>query len=165
MRRLPLLLLVALLIAAGAILYATAENLPPRVASSFNFAGNAGGFMSRGTYLAFMAAAIFGASAIILLVCAVLPRLAPRLVNIPAREYWLAPERREETYASLAASGALLGCLVTAFLIGLHLLVVEANAHPPPRLDSSILWALIGALAVSVLAAQFFFWRRFRLPG
>ena len=85
MRRLLLLLLVALLIAAGAILYATAESLPPHVASSFNFAGDAGGFMRRGTYLVFMAAAIFGAAAIILLVCAVLPRLAPRLVNIPAR--------------------------------------------------------------------------------
>ena len=164
MRRLFLLLLVALLIAAGAILYATAESLPPHVASSFNFSGDAGGFMRRGTYLVFMAAAIFGAAAIILLVCAVLPRLAPRLVNIPAREYWLAPERREETYASLAASGALLACLVTAFLIALHLLVVEANAHQPPRLDSNILWVLMTVLALSVLAAQFFFWRRFRHP-
>jgi len=165
MRRLPLLLLVALLIAAAAILFATADSLPLRVASSFNFAGGVGGFMPRSAYVVFMAAVTFGAPGIILLACAVLPRLAPGLVNIPSRDYWLAPERRGETYAVLAASGALLACLVTGFLIALHLLVLEANTRAPPRLDSGILWTLIAVLVVSVLAGQFFYWRRFRHPG
>ena len=35
-----------------------------------------------------------------------LPRLAPNLINIPNRDYWLAPERRVATLAALDACAA-----------------------------------------------------------
>jgi len=35
----------------------------------------------------------------------------------------------------------------------------------PPRLDSTTLWFLVGALVVSSVLWQFLRWRRFKVPG
>jgi hypothetical protein len=54
--------------------------------------------------------------------------------------------------------------IVVVFLIALHLLVIAANRQTPPRLDSTLIWLLVGALLVSTIAWQFLRWRRFRVP-
>jgi uncharacterized membrane protein len=165
MHRIPSILLTVLLVTAAAVLYATAERLPLRIASHFDFAGNVNGYMSRNAYLLFMTLVTLGVPVLIVVLNGVLLRLSPRFVNLPSRDYWLAPERRDETYASLAAMGSVVACLLTAFMIALHLLIVEANARTPPRLDSDILWALLAMLIISMLLLPFFHWRRFRRPG
>jgi hypothetical protein len=120
--------------------------------------------MSRRSYLLFMALMMFGVPLLVVELNIVLPRFVPRLIRIPARDYWLAPERRDETLASIATSGAFIACLITAFIIALHLLVVEANGHTPARIDSEALWMLIGSFVIATLVWQFFRWRRFRRP-
>jgi hypothetical protein len=164
MRYFAPMLLVALCAAGAAILYSTADSLPAVVASHFDLAGRANGAMSRASYLVFMSLMMFGVPLLVVELNIVLPRFAPRLIRIPARDYWLAPERRDDTLASIATSGAFIGCLITAFMIALHLLLVEANAHTPPRIDSEALWMLIGFFVLAMFAWQFFRWRRFRRP-
>jgi uncharacterized membrane protein len=164
MRYLAPMLLVALCAAGAAILYATTDSLPAVVASHFDLAGYANGTMSRASYLVFMSLMMFGVPLLVVALNVVLPRFVPRLVRIPARDHWLAPERRDETLASIATSGAFIGCLITAFIIALHLLVVEANARAPARIDSDALWMLLGLFVLATLAWQFFRWRRFRRP-
>ena len=153
------------ILAAGcAILYATADHLPARVASHFNFEGFANGYMPREDYLVLMLLVTIALPVAIVALNFVLPRIAPRLIRIPAREYWLAPDRRAATYASLTASGFVIASMVTGFVIGVHLLVTEANSRVPPRLDTSTLWILIAALAVGALTWQLLQRRRFRPP-
>ena len=165
MRSVAVTLLVALFAAAAAILYATSDALPTQVASHFDAAGHANGYMPRSSYLLFMSLVTFGVPLLIVEATIVLPRFVPRLVRIPARDYWLAQERRAETLASIAISGVLTACLLTGFMIGVHLLVVEANTRSPPKIDSELLWVLIILLVMGMLAWQFFRWRRFRRPG
>jgi hypothetical protein len=50
-----------------------------------------------------------------------------RFVNLPHREYWLAPERRKETSAVVFNYGLWMACLTILFVTGLHLLMVQAN--------------------------------------
>jgi uncharacterized membrane protein len=164
MRGLSVALLAALFAVAGVLLYLTSDGLPAQVASHFDAAGHANGYMPRSSYLLFMALVTFGVPLLIVEVTIVLPRFVPRLVRIPARDYWLAQERRTETLASIATSGVLTACLLTGFMIGVHLLVVEANKRAPPKIDSELLWVLIILLAVGILAWQLFRWRRFRRP-
>ena len=120
--------------------------------------------MSRGNYLLLISLLMFGLPLLVVELNIILPRFVPRLLRIPARDYWLAPERRDETLASIATSGAFIGCLITAFIIALHLLVVEANSRTPARIDSDALWILLGTFVLAMLAWQFFRWRRFRRP-
>jgi uncharacterized membrane protein len=164
MRHLASMLIVALLAAGAAILYATAGSLPAVVASHFDLAGYANGTMSRASYLVFMSLMMFGVPLLVVALNVVLPRFVPQLIRIPARDYWLAPGRRDETLISIATSGAFIGCLITAFIIALHLLVVEANSRTPARIDSESLWMLLGTFVLATLAWQFCRWRRFRRP-
>ena len=165
MRSLAVALLVALFAAAAALLYATSDSLPAQVASHFDAAGYANAYMPRSSYLLFMSLVTFGVPLLIVEATFVLPRFVPRLVRIPARDYWFAQERRAETLASIATSGVLTACLVTGFMIAVHLLVVEANRRSPPKIDSEMLWVLIAVLVVAMLAWQLFRWQRFRRPG
>jgi hypothetical protein len=137
---------LALLAAGCATIYVTAERLPPRVASHFNFEGFANGSMPRDDYLLLMLLLTVVLPAVMVALNVLLPRVAPRLLRIPAHDHWLAAERRDETYASMGASGFVVASMVTAFTLAVHLLMVEANARRPPRPDSASVWILIGAL-------------------
>ncbi|HVP88823.1 MAG TPA: DUF1648 domain-containing protein [Casimicrobiaceae bacterium] len=165
MRYLAAALLAALLAAGAVTLYVTADSLPAVVATHFDLAGRVTGAMSRASYLVFISLMTFAVPLFVAVLNAVLPRFVPRLARIPARDYWLAPERRDETLASIAASGTFLACMIAAFMIGLHLLLVEANTRKPPTMDSSYLWLLLSVFIVVTLVAQFLRWQRFRRPG
>jgi hypothetical protein len=80
----------------------------------------------------------------------VVPHVSPRRVNIPHRDYWLAPERRRATLSSLASHACWLGCLCAAFLAGMHYAILEANAAAPPRLPADLVWTLLIALLAGI---------------
>jgi hypothetical protein len=165
MRYFAAMLLAALLAASAAILYVTADGLPAVVATQFDLSGRVNGTMSRASYLVFISLMMFGVPPLVAGLNVALPRFVPRLARIPARDYWLAPERRDETLASIAASGTLLACVIAAFMIGLHLLLIDASARKPPRMDSELLWLLLSVFIVLTLVWQFLRWQRFRRPA
>ena len=156
------ILLLGLLLFGGVAIYATSGQLPIRVASHFDAAGLANGFMPRADYLLFMLVLTLGVPLLIVVVGVVVPRLAPGMVKLPARDYWLAPERRDQTYATMATSGFVIASIIACFLIAVHFLVVSANSQTPPRLDNVLMWALIALLIACLLTSQLFSWRRFR---
>jgi uncharacterized membrane protein len=158
------ILLSALLLFGSATIYATSKQLPARVASHFDAAGLANGFMPRGDYLLFMLVLTLGVPLLVVVVSVVAPRIAPGTLKIPARDYWLAPERRDDTYATVATSGFVTASIIAGFLIALHFLVLSANSQTPPRLDNMLMWGLIALLIVSLLTWQWFCWRRFHKP-
>jgi uncharacterized membrane protein len=158
------ILLSALLLFGSAAIYTTSGQLPVRVASHFDAAGLANGFMPRADYLLFMLVLTLGVPLLVVFVSVVVPRIAPALVKLPARDYWLAAERRDETYATLTTSGFVMASSIACFLIAVHFLVLSANSQTPPRLDNALLWALIALLVVSLVTWQWFCWRRFHKP-
>jgi hypothetical protein len=125
----------------------TADLLPDRVASHFGWSGGANAFAARGTYLAVVVAAGVLAPALL----AVSVRLFPGALNVPHRDHWLAPERREATLAYLTAHAAWLAALLSTFVLAVHLLVVAANRRVPPQLDSRALLVVLGIFLVAML--------------
>ncbi len=146
--RLPLGLLAILYVMLIALLIDSADKLPQLVATHFGFAGDADAWMGRTTYLIFMAG--FGLTFPLLLpaVGLALGRLPIRAIKIPHREVWLAPGRRDATLAYFRRQMAWLGVLELAFVIVMHLLVVEANRHRPPRMTNLVWLSLVFFLAV-----------------
>ena len=123
-----------LLIGAAAFVWISGSGLPPLVASHFGLGGRADGFMARGDYLTFM---LIGTVAIPLLI--VVPQrlvetIPPRLINVPNREYWLAPERIGSTLDYLRNHAVWFAVLFTALLCFVHWEVVQANMRSPARL-------------------------------
>jgi hypothetical protein len=127
-------LLVFMAAAAGVCIYVTSQHLPPVVASHFNMQGQPNGHQSRNDYLGLM-----------LLVGCLLPllvglgtgfvlKIPGARINIPNRDYWLAPARRAETLRYLQSRMAGFGIVLTIFIAYVNLLVVRANAVQPPAL-------------------------------
>lgn len=142
-------------LAAAAFVAFTSQSLPPVVASHFGGDGYANGFMTRSFYTWFMLA-------FVVVLPLILVYLPGTRINLPHGDYWLHPERREESIAFLVRHTARLGMALTLFLCYTHWLILRANQAVPPRLDSS--W-FIGGLVVFLLATVLWlgvFLKRFR---
>jgi uncharacterized membrane protein len=150
-------------VAAIIAIASTSDQLPDRVASHFGADGLANGFMTRHMYLALMLGIGVGLPALIGLTVGPSVRRFSRFINIPNREYWLAPARREATVAYVAAHTARLVVGLAAFAVAVHLLVIRANRLHPPRLETDVMIALLALLAAVLAAWIAVLSRRFRL--
>ncbi len=93
----------------------------------------------------------------------VLRRVPPSLVNLPNREYWLAPERLEATIERLRRWMENFGLATMAFMFVVLELCLRANTTVPPRLPDTfgvLLGLSLGGTALFVIGIV----RAFRLP-
>ncbi len=85
-----------------------------------------------------------------------IPRLIAAMptstLNLPNKDFWLSPERREDTFSFLREQIAWLGCVLLAFLLFVMELVFRANLHTPPQLNTAaFVPALVAFLAFSTV--------------
>jgi uncharacterized membrane protein len=147
----------------ASLAYAAAQ-LPEPVASHFGVSGQANGWMSRSAYLMFMAAVGFGLP-LFITALSVTTRFVPdALVNLPHKDYWLAPERRAATFGYLGRHSLWLAAMMVVFLTGLNLLTVLANRPPSPHLSNTLVWALAGAFLAGTALWAVALYRHFQAP-
>ena len=143
------LIFVAFLAVAGVFVLSTSSALPARVASHFGASGQANSFMSRDGYVAFMLVFVVGLPLVMTGFMALVFRSDSASMNLPNRDYWVAPERRAQLVALLTAHGMRFGAGLVVFLSYVHWLVVRANTQRPPQLDNDLMYA---GLALFLLA-------------
>lgn len=143
---------LALLLLAAAFVIVSSISLPSVVASHFAGGGAANGFMPRGAYIAVMLSATVGLPLLLLFLSSLIRRVPPQFINLPNRDYWLAPERSAGTFAFLQLHGASFGVLLAIFLCFAHWLVVRANAEHPPLFPESLFLAGLMLFAVALVA-------------
>jgi uncharacterized membrane protein len=131
-------LLLATLVLGIIFILVTGDSLPPVVASHFAAGGAANGFMPRATYLRFMVTLVVGLPLLIALLASITSLLPVRFINLPNREYWLAPERQADSLAYLRNHSARFGVLLVIFLCYVHWLVVRANLLSPALFPESM---------------------------
>jgi serine/threonine-protein kinase len=163
--RLPALFLPLLLACLFGWLAFSADQLPERVATHFDGSGRPNGWMNRSTHLRFLATLGTGLPLLIVGVCFVLRFLPNRRVNLPNRDYWLAAERRAQTFAFLHRHLLWLACLLVGFVIGLHWAILQANRLPSPRLSTPLLLAMTGGLLAGIGVWMVTLLLRFRRKG
>ena len=139
---------------------ATYARLPERVASHFGANGVANGWMSRDGYVWFMVGIVTFVSLTMLAAFGSVRFLPNSLINIPRRDYWLAPERRDETARTLLRYGLLMVGLISLFFLAIHLMIVAANESQPVRLSNDVWWLLVAFLATTGVLT-FKLYRRF----
>ncbi len=162
--RTPAILFILLYI--GFLLYVdqTASLLSGRVATHFGIDGQANGWMSGSGYINFIR--LFGlALPGFTVAIGFLTRFLPAgMINIPNRDYWLAPEHRASTSASVLGSCLWLACLEVGFVGGMHYLTVVANRSTPAHLPSGGLLILLGMFVVGLVLWIVALVSRFRRP-
>jgi serine/threonine-protein kinase len=149
--RLPLILLALLWSAFAAYVWGTATQLPERVATHFGASGQPNGWMTRAGHVQFTL--IFGliVPAFVVGIFAAMRFFGDRWLNIPRKDYWLAPERRQETYDFILRQGFWFAGMFIAFLAAIHHSIITANTRSPVTLPGSD----VGWIAGPYLVATF----------
>lgn len=129
----------------------SASGLPDHLATHFNASGRPDGWMPRASYLQFIIAFGLGLPFLVTAIFGLIPFLPIDLINIPRRDYWLGPERRDQSFAFLFHHSLWFACLGMAFVIGIHLLVLQANRAPEPRLSTPAILSLGGCFMAGVV--------------
>ena len=151
--------------AAAIFVVTTSQSLPIVVASHFGPGGAPNGFMPHRSYVRFTLAFVVLLPLLLNLVAGAVERLPEKLVNIPNRQYWLAPERRAQAVGMLRGQMQLFAALLVAFLCYVHWLVVRANASFPPMLDSRRFMAGLAVFMFALVVWIVMLRRKFRPPG
>ena len=158
----PLLVLLWLLAIDGIILSATQHQFPPTIATHFDLQGNANGWLETKTHALVFVMLSFGLPLLMVGIFSLAQYLPNSLINLPNRDYWLAPERRTETFAVLRWQSLWLACLALLFVMGLYLLTLEANFHNPARLFTAATWVWLVAFLLAVAKWVTLLYRHFR---
>jgi len=138
----PAFVLVLLYGALLVLLFSTVPDMPQRVAIHFNAEGEADNWAGRTTHALFIAGLPLLITALFAGLAALTTRF-PKLLNIPRRDYWLAPERLRFTAALMLRWLLWLACLITIFFGALHWIVLLANQTQPAKLSMSHLLPLV----------------------
>jgi len=134
-RPLAALVGVGLLCLAQAWYYSS--RLPVRVASHFGANGAANAWMGREQFLGFYLGVIGFLLAVFLLISAGVAWLGPGAMNLPNKDYWLAPERRQRTQDFVSGSFLWFGAATLLLMLDVFHQVFQFNlgesgalAHP-----------------------------------
>jgi uncharacterized protein DUF1648 len=163
MRWLPIAVIAGCIAASGARVAAAWSQLPPVMASHFDAAGNADGFMARGAFFTSLAL-IFGTLVLMLTLLPLLLRVVPvGAVNVPHREYWFAPERRAASLARLERGLAWFPVPIAALFVQSIELTIQANLHRT-GLNSGAFWLGLALVlgSYAILTAKLY--RQFASP-
>jgi uncharacterized membrane protein len=162
--RLPRILFFAILLAAISQCVHDFPLLPDRLASHFGASGIPNGWMTKSQFFLTFGVVLLPALLVEFWVSHRIANQPDAKLRLPNKEYWLAPERRAETFVYFDSFFAWYGCaflFVEVFAMGL---ATRANFDTPPHLPTGpIVSVLAGFLlfnAVAVIAML----RRFSRP-
>lgn len=130
----------------GAQLALHYPDLPDRVASHFDASGRADGFMAKGAFVTLMAALAVGDLLLFAGIGWLIGRLPAGLINMPNKDWWLAPERRAATVAALAAQLHWIGAATQLLLVATFELTARANSGDQAQLSGGFWFVLVGYL-------------------
>jgi uncharacterized membrane protein len=135
----PLALLLVLSAGSLAFFIYYGQWFPPQMAIHFNWAGEPDGWVDRVKFIVIGTSLCFMVPPLLVACVGVMPRVLPAsMVNLPHRDYWLAPERRELTLGRLMFFALWLGVIVQGFLFAVFIFLARANpAEGPVHLSQS----------------------------
>jgi uncharacterized membrane protein len=134
--------------------------MPEVVASHFDGHGAPNGWSSRNVFFAIYLSMI----ALLVGIFIFVPRWSERRISfslkIPNRDYWLAPDKLEQTRAFFQRQMIVMGVVHLLLAIFVVQLAILANLGQEARLHSGIGWAL-GLYLLFIIAWLVHFWRHF----
>jgi serine/threonine-protein kinase len=121
---------ITLLLIFYALLVYTYFTVPENMAIHFSLGGDSNGWMSKIAYL--ITFGFLGTFAPLLTIRIFYKfRYSPKdTINIPNRDYWLAPERIQQTISDLMNYGIWFASVTLFIFIGIGFLILDANLHP-----------------------------------
>ncbi|MBN2590463.1 MAG: DUF1648 domain-containing protein [Sedimentisphaerales bacterium] len=139
----PLFVLVVLSI--GFLIYAhdSSAALPDRVATHFGSDGTPNDWMSKDMHFLLMVGMGLGIPWLLVCIGLVCRFIPARFVNIPNRDYWFSPERKQKSCLYFSRYMIWMSCLTIAFFAGVQYTIVKANQNSPVKIPNELFWPLL----------------------
>lgn len=124
-------------------------NLPEKVAVHFNAFGEPDNWASKRSYLIFQIILLVFTALVTFGLPLLLKKLPASAINIPHKDYWLAPERQRETFSILQRKFEWFGVGLCALIISINQLAIRANLLGQNLPAAS--WYILGAFLLFVV--------------
>ena len=136
--------------------------MPERMATHFDAAGKANGWMPRQKHGLLMLLTGLGVPMLVLALSWAIRHLSPALLNVPHPQYWRAPENYPTACAILFRWGQWQAIALLVWMTFLNHQIIRANQISPPRLTLTSNLPLILSLLGAEIALVIWLLRRFR---
>ncbi len=156
------LLLGLLLVGAFVHLSVYHPALPDPMASHFDAAGKPDGWMDKSSFFAVAIVSYLFTGGLFVVLGRFLPAMPTSMINLPNREYWLAPTRRAETLEDLTRRMMRIGAATMILMIGIFHQTFEVNLGRAQGLEGA--WLLLAAYGIYTVIWCVGLLRRFRRP-
>jgi uncharacterized membrane protein len=153
------ILLALLVFFIGQIAYFYPQ-LPETVATHFGLNGEADGWSSKQGWLIFQIILLFGISILTFGLTTFIEKTDDQFINLPNKNYWLATERRSETFAYFRQQFEWLGVALFVLLNIITLDTVTATLGRNQTLSNFFFFYFFGFIGF-ILIWTFAFCRRF----
>lgn len=163
--RLPRSIFVVVAALADIYFWSIYAQLPDVVASHFNARGAANGWQPKSLFFEFFAGAVVIAGFLTFGIPAIFSKIPTPMINLPHREYWLAPERREETLAYLNRYFAWFGCAVLLLATTAVNYAIGQNRYPSGPAGAVLLLCFLAGFLIFAISSSIRILTRFsRVP-
>jgi uncharacterized membrane protein len=139
--------------------------LPQRMASHFAASGAANGWMTKSQFLIVYAIVLLPALFVEFRLHRKIATTPEKNLNLPNRQYWLAPERRDKTFAYFEMFCAWFGCAFLLVEVCAMGLAMRANFQGPPRMPTAPIASLLVGFATFTIVGVVSLLRRFSRIG
>jgi uncharacterized membrane protein len=123
----PIFLVAAIVLTRVLHLAWSYESLPKQVAAHFDFSGRPNGYQHKLTFAAISVGVELAMFLLLLAIPSMIHKSPTGAINLPNREYWLAPERRAATVATLTSFIEWFMVATSALVSGVFVLIARAN--------------------------------------
>jgi uncharacterized membrane protein len=141
--------------------------LPERMASHFTASGQANAFMPKADFVKLHLVIVGLLVVLFLLVPMLITRLPPSMINLPNKDYWLAPERRASTGRTLQGFLVGYGNVMLLFLLVVFGEAMRASLTAVPQLSNRVwfMMVVLGGFTIYWTARFMLAFRRPRSDG
>lgn len=154
------MMMIALLILGGIQSFYHYTQMPETVATHFNAQGEADDFMSRTANLYFNLGLLLLFAILFSGISWLVGALPASWINMPNKDYWLAPERRDVTQHYLRREMIRLGNATILLLLAINYLAYKANQASPPQLSHAV-WVIMILYIAYMIIWTVGFYRKF----
>jgi uncharacterized membrane protein len=164
--RLPNSIFFMLIALAAVQFFYYTPRLPDILASHFGKAGSVNAWQTKTAFFSMELAIIVLATVVSFSIPRIIAAMPVSMINLPHKEFWLSPQRRDDTLAYIRVWTAWLGCALLAFLLFVMELVYRANLHTPPQLNmAAFVPALLAFVAFDTVAIVRLLLHFAKIPG
>jgi uncharacterized membrane protein len=140
------------------------SQLPEVVASHFDAHGVPNGWQTRSAFFAVFVGVTVLAAVVGFGIPRIIAVVPAQLINLPNKDYWLAPEHRAETMEFLTTHFAWFGCAVFLIVILTFDYAVQSNLHPDHPPDVFRMWYILAGFTTFMAVWITRLLRRFLRP-